>query len=137
MPEPDPVRLNTVETLPETRGNASLTVRQGEHEAMADLPVLLRLADQGMIQRREVSFCVIDALGSSAGLGKACGPLVRHSASARTLPVFRTGTGMKYRASANTGKASQAERQGKKSVSFQGSGGSNGSNSAFQGLEAR
>ena len=50
VPEPDPVRLGTVETLPETRGNHSLMVRHSERDAMVDLSVLLRLADQGMIQ---------------------------------------------------------------------------------------
>lgn len=50
VPEPDPVRLNTVETLPETLGESALTVRHCEREAMLDLSVLLRLADQGKIQ---------------------------------------------------------------------------------------
>ena len=50
VPEPDPVRLATVETLPETRGDGSLMVRHVERETLVDLPVLLRLADQGTIQ---------------------------------------------------------------------------------------
>lgn len=50
VPEPDPVRLNTVETLPEMLGDEPLTVRHSERDAMVDLSVLLRLADQGGIQ---------------------------------------------------------------------------------------
>ena len=50
VPEPAPVRLNTVETLPETCGDDPLLVRHSERDAIVDLSVLLRLADQGMIQ---------------------------------------------------------------------------------------
>jgi hypothetical protein len=48
--EPAPVRLNTVDTLPETRGDRRITVRHTERDALADLPVLLRLAEQARIQ---------------------------------------------------------------------------------------
>jgi hypothetical protein len=50
VPEPEPVRLNTIETLPETIGESRLTVRHTERDAMVDLSVLLRLTDQGKIQ---------------------------------------------------------------------------------------
>lgn len=50
VPEPEPVRLNTIETLPETIGESRLTVRQSERDAMVDLSVLLRLTDQGKLQ---------------------------------------------------------------------------------------
>jgi hypothetical protein len=48
--EPEPVRLNTVETLPEQIGESRLTVRHSERDAMVDLSVLLRLTDQGKLQ---------------------------------------------------------------------------------------
>src|SRR6202051_145183 len=50
VPEPEPVRLNTIETLPEKIGENRLTVRHSERDAMVDLSVLLRLTDQGKIQ---------------------------------------------------------------------------------------
>lgn len=50
VPEPEPVRLNTVETLPENIGENPLTVRHSERDALVDLSVLLRLTDQGKIQ---------------------------------------------------------------------------------------
>jgi hypothetical protein len=50
VPEPEPVRLNTIETLPEKIGENRLTVRHSERDATVDLSVLLRLTDQGKIQ---------------------------------------------------------------------------------------
>jgi hypothetical protein len=50
VPEPEPVRLSTVEMLPEEIGENRLTVRHTERDAMADLSILLRLTDQGRIQ---------------------------------------------------------------------------------------
>jgi hypothetical protein len=50
VPEPEPVRLNTIDTLPEKIGESRLTVRHTERDAMVDLSVLLRLTDQGKIQ---------------------------------------------------------------------------------------
>jgi hypothetical protein len=50
VPEPEPVRLNTIETLPEEIGENRLTVRHTERDAMVDLSVLLRLTDQGKLQ---------------------------------------------------------------------------------------
>jgi hypothetical protein len=50
VPEPEPVRLSTIETLPETIGENRLTVRHAERDAMVDLSVLLRLTDQGKLQ---------------------------------------------------------------------------------------
>jgi hypothetical protein len=50
VPEPEPVRLSTIETLPETIGENRLTVRHAERDAMVDLSVLLRLTDQGKLR---------------------------------------------------------------------------------------
>ncbi|WP_316157945.1 hypothetical protein [Cupriavidus sp. BIC8F] len=50
VPEPEPVRLSTIETLPEEISEDRLTVRHTERDAMVDLSVLLRLTDQGKIQ---------------------------------------------------------------------------------------
>ena len=50
VPEPEPVRLSTIEMLPEEIGEDRLTVRHTERDAMADLSILLRLTDQGKIQ---------------------------------------------------------------------------------------
>jgi hypothetical protein len=50
VPEPEPVRLNTVKTLPEKIDENPLTVRHSERDALVDLSVLLRLTDQGKIQ---------------------------------------------------------------------------------------
>ncbi|WP_051648271.1 hypothetical protein [Cupriavidus sp. SK-3] len=50
VPQPEPIRLNTIGTLPEMRGEDPLTVRSSERDAIVDLSVLLRLADQGKIQ---------------------------------------------------------------------------------------
>ncbi|MBC8752716.1 MULTISPECIES: hypothetical protein [Paraburkholderia] len=50
VPEPEPVRLNTIGTLPEMHGENRLTARHSERDAILDLSVLLRLADQGKIQ---------------------------------------------------------------------------------------
>lgn len=49
VPEPEPVTLNTIETLPEMIGENRLTVRHTERDALVDLSVLLRLTDQGKI----------------------------------------------------------------------------------------
>ncbi|WP_244100194.1 hypothetical protein [Burkholderia anthina] len=51
--EPAPVRLSPVGALPEKLGEKQLTVRRTELDALVDLPVLLRLADQGKIQTSE------------------------------------------------------------------------------------
>lgn len=53
VPEPEPVRLSTIETLPETIDENRLAVRHTERDAMVDLSVLLRLTDQGKIQISE------------------------------------------------------------------------------------
>jgi hypothetical protein len=53
VPEPEPVRLSTSETLPETIDENRLTVRHTERDAIVDLSVLLRLTDQGKIQVSE------------------------------------------------------------------------------------
>src|SRR6202165_420406 len=50
VPEPEPVRLSTIETLPEEIGENRLTVRHTERDAVVDLSVLLRLTDQGKLQ---------------------------------------------------------------------------------------
>ncbi|MGF7137512.1 hypothetical protein P3T40_009025 [Paraburkholderia sp. EB58] len=50
VPEPEPVRLSTIETLPKEIGEDPLMVRHTERDAMVDLSVLLRLTDQGKIQ---------------------------------------------------------------------------------------
>jgi hypothetical protein len=50
VPEPEPVRLSTIEMLPEEIGENRLTMRHTERDAMVDLSVLLRLTDQGKIQ---------------------------------------------------------------------------------------
>jgi hypothetical protein len=50
VPEPEAVRLSTIETLPDEIGEGRLTVRHTERDAMVDLSVLLRLTDQGKIQ---------------------------------------------------------------------------------------
>ncbi len=51
VPEPESVQLSTSETLPESIDENRLTVRHTERDAMVDLSVLLRLTDQGKIQR--------------------------------------------------------------------------------------
>lgn len=51
--EPPPVRLSPVDALPEKIGEKQLIVRRTELDALVDLPVLLRLADQGKIQTSE------------------------------------------------------------------------------------
>jgi hypothetical protein len=53
VPEPEPVRLNTIDMLPEMFDENPLTVRNSERDAIADLAVLLRLAGQGKIQVSE------------------------------------------------------------------------------------
>ena len=50
VPEPEPALIATAETLPSTFGDAALTVRPTERDALVDLPVMLRLAEQGRIQ---------------------------------------------------------------------------------------
>lgn len=50
VPQPSPLTLNRRETLPDQVGEAPLTVTTSEHDAMVNLPVLLRLTDQGKIQ---------------------------------------------------------------------------------------
>lgn len=50
VPEPEAVRLSTIETLPEEIGENRLTARHTERDAMVDLSVLLRLTDQGKLQ---------------------------------------------------------------------------------------
>ena len=51
--EPAPIRLSPVDALPEKIGEKQLTVRRTELDAVVDLPVFLRLADQGKIQTSE------------------------------------------------------------------------------------
>lgn len=53
VPEPPPVRLSPLEALPEKIGENQLTVRRTERDALGDLPVLLRLTDQGKLQASE------------------------------------------------------------------------------------
>ena len=50
VPEPAAASLPVVESLPDSVDDEPLTVRCTEREAIADLPVLLRLADQGKLQ---------------------------------------------------------------------------------------
>jgi hypothetical protein len=50
VPEPEPARIVTVETLPSAFGEKALTLRPTERDALVDLPVMLRLAEQGRIQ---------------------------------------------------------------------------------------
>jgi len=50
VPEPAVANLPVVESLPDNVDDEPLTVRCTEREAIVDLPVLLRLADQGKLQ---------------------------------------------------------------------------------------
>ena len=50
VPEPEAARIATVETLPSTFGVAALSVRPTERDALVDLQVMLRLAEQGRMQ---------------------------------------------------------------------------------------
>lgn len=50
VPEPEPMRPDPVETLPESIDDKPLIVRRTEQDAITDLAVLLHLADQGRIQ---------------------------------------------------------------------------------------
>jgi hypothetical protein len=50
VPEPEPARIATVETLPSTFGDAALTIRPTERDALVELPIMLRQAEQGRIQ---------------------------------------------------------------------------------------
>lgn len=70
VPAPEPVRLDTIDMLPETYGEGPLMVRLCERDALADLPVLLRLVDQGKMKISEKT-----SLPSSATLHLLCGKL--------------------------------------------------------------
>ncbi|RDK07249.1 hypothetical protein DN412_27100 [Cupriavidus lacunae] len=70
VPPPEPVRLDTTDTLPEMNGESPLTVRLCERDALADLPVLLRLVDQGKVQVSEKT-----SLPGTATLRLLCGQL--------------------------------------------------------------
>ncbi|MFJ1252256.1 hypothetical protein [Cupriavidus sp. CuC1] len=70
VPAPEPVRLDTTDTLPEMYGESPLTVRLCERDALADLPVLLRLVDQGKVQVSEKT-----SLPGTATLRLLCGQL--------------------------------------------------------------
>jgi hypothetical protein len=50
VPEPEPARVATLEALPSSFGDAALTFRPTERDALVDLPLMLRLAEQGRIQ---------------------------------------------------------------------------------------
>ncbi|WP_455290026.1 hypothetical protein [Cupriavidus necator] len=70
VPVPEPVRLDTTDTLPKMYGDSPLTVRLCERDALADLPVLLRLVDQGKVQVSEKT-----SLPGAATLRLLCGQL--------------------------------------------------------------
>jgi len=48
--EPEPTRLATLDSLPEGVGEAALTVRHTERDALMELSVMLRLVDQGRVR---------------------------------------------------------------------------------------
>lgn len=50
VPEPEPARLATVEVLPPSLGETTLTMRLSERDALVDLAAMLRLAEQGKMQ---------------------------------------------------------------------------------------
>ena len=50
VPQPEPARIASVEVLPPTIAEATLTVRLTERDALIDLAVMLRLAEQGRMQ---------------------------------------------------------------------------------------
>ncbi len=56
VPEPEPASLPVLESLPQHIGDEPLVVRCTEREALVDLPVLLRLADQGKLQVSDKTF---------------------------------------------------------------------------------
>ncbi len=53
VPAPAAASLRVIETLPDQVGEQPLTVRCTEREALIDLPMLLRLVDQGKVQVSE------------------------------------------------------------------------------------
>jgi len=70
VPGPEPVQLDMTGTLPETFGESPLTVRQCERDALVDLPVMLRLVDQGRVQVSEKT-----SLPGTATLRLLCGQM--------------------------------------------------------------
>ena len=50
VPAPEPARIATVEALPPSLGETTLTMRLTERDALVDLAAMLRLAEQGKIQ---------------------------------------------------------------------------------------
>ena len=50
VPQPESARIATVEVLPSSVGETTLTVRLTERDALVDLAVMLRLAEQGKMQ---------------------------------------------------------------------------------------
>lgn len=50
VPEPEPVRLVTTDMLPDSIRDQPVQIRLTEHEALLDLPVMLRLVEQGKVR---------------------------------------------------------------------------------------
>ncbi len=50
VPRPEPARIASVDVLPPAIGETTLTVRHTERDALVDLAVMLRLAEQGRMQ---------------------------------------------------------------------------------------
>ncbi|MFT4103793.1 MAG: hypothetical protein QM674_22745 [Burkholderiaceae bacterium] len=50
VPQPEPARIPSLDTLPPAVGEVPLTARLTERDALVDLAVMLRLTDQGRIQ---------------------------------------------------------------------------------------
>lgn len=50
VPQPEPARLASVDVLPPAIGETTLSVRHTERDALVDLAVMLRLAEQGRMQ---------------------------------------------------------------------------------------
>ncbi|KAI3610934.1 hypothetical protein D8I24_0378 (plasmid) [Cupriavidus necator H850] len=86
VPAPEPVRLDTVDTLPGMFGESPLTVRLCERDALADLPLLLRLVDQGKLKVSEKT-----SLPGTATLQLLCGQLsgATTTPSTRRVPPIR------------------------------------------------
>ncbi|MCO4865584.1 MULTISPECIES: hypothetical protein [Cupriavidus] len=81
VPAPEPVRLDTVDSLPGIYGESPLSVRLCERDALADLPLLLRLVDQGKLKVSEKT-----ALPGTATLQLLCGQLSGSDYYAEPVP---------------------------------------------------
>ena len=86
VPEPDAASLPVVESLPDSVDGEPLTVRCTEREALVDLTVLLRLADQGKLQVSDKTSqpgattlrLLADTLSGGDFYGQAEAPARRH-----------------------------------------------------------